>query len=187
MTVIETHLPGVVILQPDVHGDRRGFFVETFHESRFRDAGVSEHFVQDNHSRSMGGVLRGLHYQLSDPQGKLVRVVRGQVFDVAVDVRLGSPTLGRWVSVTLDDESLQQLYVPPGFAHGFCVLSDQADLVYKCTRYYDPASEQGIVWDDPDLAIDWPLEQVILSPKDARLPTLAAQEESKLPRYSVPQ
>lgn len=183
MKIIETGLPGVLIIQPKVHGDRRGFFVETFHADRYREAGINEAFVQDNHSRSMGGVLRGLHYQLERPQGKLVRVVRGRAYDVAVDVRRDSPTFGRWVSVILDDVSHQQLYLPPGFAHGFCVVSDQADLAYRCTDYYHPDSEQGIVWDDPELAIDWPLEQVILSPKDAGFPTLAEQDEAKLPPY----
>jgi len=183
MRVIETALPDVVILAPKVFGDQRGFFLETYHEERYREAGVPARFVQDNHSRSRRGVLRGLHYQLQRPQGKLVWVIRGQVFDIAVDIRRGSPTFGRWVSCVLDDQNHHQLYIPPGFAHGFCVLSAEADFMYKCTDYYHLQSEQGIAWNDPDLSIDWPGLEVILSDKDRRYPRLAEQPPEKLPVY----
>jgi len=180
--VLETELPGVLILEPKVFGDQRGFFMETYHQDRYRQAGLSQRFVQDNHSRSRRGVLRGLHYQLLQPQGKLVGVVRGRVFDVAVDIRQGSPTFGRWVSVVLDDQDHRQLYIPPGFAHGFCVLSAEADFVYKCTDYYHPESERGIAWNDPDIGIRWPDLEIALSNKDTHNPTLARQLD--LPVYS---
>lgn len=185
MKVIETALPGVLILEPKSFGDQRGFFQETYHQQRYRDVGIDVSFVQDNQSRSGQGVLRGLHYQLEHSQGKLVRVSRGRVFDVAVDIRRGSPSFGRWVGVTLDDTSLQQFYIPPGFAHGFCVLSDEADFVYKCTDYYYPDAEHGIAWDDPAIAIEWPLSgmDVVLSERDRNNPILA--EQSKLPRYEA--
>lgn len=183
MRVIETTLPEVLLLAPKVFGDQRGFFLETYHEVRYQQAGVAARFVQDNHSRSRRGVLRGLHYQLQRPQGKLVWVVRGQVFDVAVDIRRGSPTFGRWFSCLLDDQEHRQLYIPPGFAHGFCVLSAEADFMYKCTDYYHPESEQGIAWNDPDLGINWPVLDVILSDKDSRYPRLAEQSPEKLPLY----
>ncbi|MEE4379654.1 MAG: dTDP-4-dehydrorhamnose 3,5-epimerase [Candidatus Competibacteraceae bacterium] len=183
MNVVATELPGVLILEPRVFGDHRGFFLETYHRARYRQAGVSETFMQDNHSRSRQGVLRGLHYQLVQPQGKLVAVTRGAVFDVAVDIRRGSPTFGRWAGVTLDDENHRQFYVPPGFAHGFCVLSDEADFVYKCTDYYHPESEHGIVWDDPAIGIEWPEMDFTLSEKDAQLPRLAEQSFDKLPVF----
>ncbi len=184
MKVIETALSGVLILEPDVVADRRGFFVETYHQQRYSEFGLDAVFVQDNHSRSVGGVLRGLHYQLQQPQGKLVRVAYGKVYDVAVDVRRGSPTFGQWAGAVLDDISHRQIYLPPGFAHGFCVLSDIADFVYKCTNFYHPESQQGIRWDDPALGIDWPLEQVILSTRDAAYPLLADQSEDLLPLYA---
>ena len=183
MRVIETALPEVLILAPKAFGDQRGFFLESYHEKRYQQAGVAARFVQDNHSRSRRGVLRGLHYQLQRPQGKLVWVVRGQVFDVAVDIRRGSPTFGRWFSCLLDDQEHRQLYIPPGFAHGFCVLSAEADFMYKCTDYYHPESEQGIAWNDPDLGINWPVLDVILSDKDSRYPRLAEQLPEKLPLY----
>lgn len=183
MRVIETALPEVVILAPKVFGDQRGFFLETYHEDRYQQAGVAARFVQDNHSRSRRGVLRGLHYQLQRPQGKLVWVTRGQVFDVAVDIRRGSPTFGRWASGLLDDQNHHQMYIPPGFAHGFCVLSAEADFMYKCTDYYHPESEQGIAWNDPDLGIDWPVLEIILSDKDQQYPRLAEQSLAKLPLY----
>lgn len=181
MKVIETELPGVLVLEPRVFGDARGFFLETYRAALFDELGIPG-FVQDNHSRSQRGVLRGLHYQLEQPQGKLVRVTRGRVFDVAVDVRRGSPTFGRWSGIELDDESLRQFYIPPGFAHGFLVLSEVADFVYKCTDYYHPASEYGIAWDDPAIGIDWPLREVTLSDKDRRNPRL--QDQVRLPNYS---
>ncbi len=186
MKLIETALPGVLILEPQVHGDARGFFVETYRASWFEAHGLTAPvFVQDNQSRSRRGVLRGLHYQTVNPQGKLVRCARGAVFDVAVDVRRGSPHFGQSVGVVLDDESHRQLWIPPGFAHGFCVLSDVADFAYKCTSYYDPASDAGIRWNDPALGIDWPLEGIepLLSAKDQLLPLLAGQTDDKLTVY----
>ena len=183
MKVTETPLPGVLLLEPPVFGDARGFFVETFREEALAQALPGVRFVQDNQSRSQRGVLRGLHYQLQQPQGKLVRVSRGEVFDVAVDVRVGSPHFGRWFGAVLDDVSHRQMYIPPGFAHGFLVLGEVADFVYKCTDYYHPASEQGIAWDDPELGIDWPLAGLTpqLSAKDLALPRLSAQSRERLP------
>lgn len=175
MKLIQTTLPGVLLLEPQVFGDERGFFVETFQESLLAHAGLDVRFVQDNQSRSRRGVLRGLHYQLQQPQGKLVRAARGRVFDVAVDVRLGSPHFGRWFGAILDDESHRQMYIPAGFAHGFVVLSEVADFVYKCTDYYHPQSEQGIRWDDPQIGIEWPaeiLDSLSLSAKDLQAPLL---------------
>ncbi len=181
MKIIETDLPGVLILEPKVFGDPRGFFMETYHQDRYRQAGLHQCFVQDNHSHSRKGVLRGLHYQLIQPQGKLVSVVRGSVFDVAVDIRLGSPSFGHWVGVVLDDYEHRQFYIPPGYAHGFCVLSDEADFVYKCTDYYHPQSERGIAWNDNEIGVRWPDLEVTLSDKDKRNPILA--EQADLPSY----
>ena len=183
MKVIETGLPGVLLLEPKVFGDARGFFMETWQAARYREAGMPERFVQDNHSRSRRGVLRGLHYQLTQPQGKLVWVTRGAVFDVAVDIRQGSPNFGRWYGCLLDDVDHRQLYIPPGFAHGFCVVSEEADFFYKCTDYYHPQSERGIACDDPEIAIDWPLREVSLSAKDQQNPRLSAQPPENLPVY----
>jgi dTDP-4-dehydrorhamnose 3,5-epimerase len=168
--VTPTAIPEVLLLQPAVHGDQRGFFIETWHESRYAAAGIHGPFVQDNHSRSQGHTLRGLHYQIQRAQGKLVRASTGVVFDVAVDLRRSSPTFGRWVGTTLSDENHHQLWIPPGFAHGFYVLSAQADLVYKCTSLYAPEHDRAVRWDDPRLGIDWPLAAVgppILSARDA--------------------
>ena len=174
MRVIETALPGVLVLEPTVHRDDRGFFLETFQATRFRDVtNVDLPFVQDNHSRSTKGVLRGLHAQHRQPQGKLVRVSRGEVFDVAAVIDSRSPNFGRWVGVTLSDVNHRQLWVPPGYAHGFMVLSDVADFEYKCTDFYNPGDEIGVVWNDPDLAVDWPLSQPLVSEKDRALPKLA--------------
>lgn len=187
MKIIETSLPGVLILEPKVFGDERGFFVETYRESLFIEAGLNVKFVQDNQSRSRRGVLRGLHYQLRQPQGKLVRVAQGRVFDVAVDIRLGSPNFGKWFGAYLDDESHRQMYISPGFAHGFVVLSGVADFVYSCTDYYHPQSEAGIRWDDPSIDIAWPdeiIEEVVLSEKDLRLPFLSDQSQDLLPVFS---
>ncbi|WED20632.1 dTDP-4-dehydrorhamnose 3,5-epimerase [Vibrio sp. JC009] len=168
MEIINTSIPEVKIVQPKVFGDERGFFLETFQAERYRDIiGSDLTFVQDNHSRSSKGVLRGLHFQKTKPQGKLVRVVRGEVFDVAVDIRKGSPTFGKWEGVILSEQNKTQFWVPPGFAHGFVVLSDTADFEYKCTDFYDPADEGSIRWDDPDLSIKWPVEKPVLSEKDA--------------------
>jgi len=184
MKVIETPLPGVLVLEPELPGDSRGFFLETYREDTLKEAGISERFVQDNHSRSTRGVLRGLHYQLTQPQGKLVRVARGAVFDVAVDVRCGSPTFGQWYGATLDEESMRMMYIPPGFAHGFVVLTDIADFIYKCTDYYHPQSEQGVLWNDPAIGIKWPITDARLSEKDGNNPILQNQPEELLPRYS---
>jgi dTDP-4-dehydrorhamnose 3,5-epimerase len=185
MKVTETELAGVLIIEPKVFSDQRGFFLETYHQARYHAAGLPQHFVQDNHSRSRRGVLRGLHYQLLNPQGKLVGVTRGQVFDVVVDIRRGSPTFGRWVSCILDDRNLRQFYIPPGFAHGFCVLSEEADFFYKCTDYYNPQSEYGIAWNDPSLDIKWPLPEVLLSVKDSLHPPLDKQPVEHLPIYEA--
>jgi dTDP-4-dehydrorhamnose 3,5-epimerase len=175
MRVTATSLPGVLIIEPVVHRDDRGFFVESYHERRYREAGIGAAFVQDNHSRSARGTLRGLHWQI-DPheQGKLVRVLVGEVFDVAVDIRPGSPTFGKWVGVALSSENFKQLYVPPGYAHGFCVTSEMADVEYKCTAFYNRASERGLIWNDPDVGIDWPVVDPTLSERDQQHPRLAA-------------
>jgi dTDP-4-dehydrorhamnose 3,5-epimerase len=171
--IIETKLPGVVIIEPRVHDDERGFFLETFHLARYaRDIGISLPFVQDNHSRSRRGVLRGLHAQRHRPQGKLVRAARGEVFDVVVDINRVSATFGHWISATLSDSNHRQVWIPPGYAHGFLVLSEDADFEYKCTDYYDQTDEIGVIWNDPDVAINWPLEAPIVSTKDSALPLL---------------
>lgn len=168
MNVITTDIPDVLIIEPKLFGDSRGFFFESFNERAFKEqTGVSINFVQDNHSRSQKNVLRGLHYQVENPQGKLVRVVQGEVLDVAVDVRVDSPTFGRWVATRLSAESHRQFWIPPGLAHGFLVLSESADFLYKTTDYFNPTAERCIRWDDPDLAIDWGLiEAPLLSAKD---------------------
>ena len=183
MKIIQTPLPGVIVLEPERYGDARGFFLETYRADFFKEAGINLPFVQDNHSRSPRGILRGLHYQLTQPQGKLVRVTRGEVFDVAVDIRKGSSTFGQWCGAILDEESMRMMYVPPGFAHGFVVLSDVADFLYKCTDYYHPQSEQGILWNDPQIGIQWPITEVQLSDKDNNNPLLSAQPEERLPEY----
>lgn len=172
MKVIKTEIPDVLIIEPKVFGDERGFFFESYNERAWREkTGLATGFVQDNHSRSGKGVLRGLHYQIKQPQGKLVRVIAGEVFDVAVDIRRSSPTFGKWVGVTLSAENKLQLWVPEGFAHGFLVLSDMAEFLYKTTDYYAPEYERSIIWNDPDLAVAWPLEgEPVLSAKDARAP-----------------
>jgi len=169
MRFAETHIPGVIVVEPDVHRDPRGFFLETFHAAKYGAAGIPELFVQDNHSSSIGRTLRGLHMQVRKPQGKLIRVIEGEIWDVAVDVRPSSPTCGQWVAETLSAGNFRQLYVPPGCAHGFCVLSDRAQVQYKCTELYDPADELGIVWDDADLAITWPVADPLLSERDRQL------------------
>ena len=173
MNIIQTNLANCVIIEPKVYGDDRGFFLETFQAERYASAGITLPFVQDNHSRSSKGVLRGLHFQKTKPQGKLVRVVRGEVYDVAVDIRLGSPTYGRWEAVVLSEDNKKQFWVPPGFAHGFVVISDSADFEYKCTDYYDPSDEGSLLWSDPDLNIPWPIDKPILSEKDAQASLLA--------------
>jgi dTDP-4-dehydrorhamnose 3,5-epimerase len=182
MKVTATENPDVLLIEPDVFRDSRGFFMETFHAEKFRSHGLPETFVQDNHSRSTRGVLRGLHYQLEHAQGKLVRVVSGEVLDVAVDIRKGSPFFGKWVGAVLSEENLKQMYIPPGFAHGFCVLSEQADVLYKCTDFYTPGDEYGIAWDDPDIGIEWPRLDYVLSDKDRRYPCLKDSGD-RLPLY----
>lgn len=177
-----TSVPGVLVVEPVVHRDERGFFLETYHREKYRQGGLDAVFVQDNHSRSVARTLRGLHAQLRRPQGKLVRAVRGEIFDVAVDIRSGSPTFGRWVGERLSEENFRQLWVPPGFAHGFCVLSEIAEVEYKCTALYDREDELSIAWDDPQIGIEWPVEQPILSPKDAAAARLA-EVEPRLPVY----
>lgn len=173
MDVIATALPGVLLIRPRVFGDERGFFLETFSAQRYRDAaGITLPFVQDNHSRSARGVLRGLHFQRTRPQGKLVSVARGRVFDVAVDIDPESPTCGQHVGVELSDANHLQLWIPPGYAHGFCVLSETVDFVYKCTDYYLPEDEAGLAWNCPRVAIDWPLGDPALSAKDRAWPGL---------------
>ena len=172
MQVHATALPGVVVIEPRVFLDERGFFVETYHARRYAEAGIDAAFIQDNHSRSRRGTLRGLHFQRTRPQGKLVRVVEGEVLDVAADVDPTSPTYGRWVSVSLSSDNFRQLYVPPDYAHGFCVVSETAQLEYKCTDFYDPADEGGVMWDDPVLGIEWPTRTPILSERDKRHPAL---------------
>ena len=174
MNVIETQLRDCVIIEPTVFGDERGFFLETFQSSRYAElARINLPFVQDNHSRSSKGVLRGLHFQKTKTQGKLVRVVRGEVYDVAVDIRKSSATFGRWEGVVLSEYNKKQLWVPPGFAHGFVVISDIADFEYKCTDFYDPSDEGSIIWNDPDLNIVWPVHEPILSGKDSSALALA--------------
>lgn len=173
MNVIDTPLYGVKIIEPKVFGDARGFFKETFSVKRYKDiAGIDLTFVQDNHSRSSKGVLRGLHFQKTKPQGKLVSVTRGAVYDVAADINPASPTYGHYVGVELSEDNHRQLWVPPGYAHGFCVLTDEVDFVYKCTDYYDPSDEGGVAWDCPVLNIAWPLSDVRLSEKDRNYPRL---------------
>ncbi|AMR67622.1 dTDP-4-dehydrorhamnose 3,5-epimerase [Aquipseudomonas alcaligenes] len=172
MKVIETQLPGVLIIEPKAFGDHRGFFLETFQVERYREHGIDLPFVQDNHSRSARGVLRGLHFQRTRPQGKLVSVSRGAVYDVAVDIDPQSATCGQFVGVELNDENHRQLWVPPGYAHGFCVLSEVADFQYKCTDYYQPEDEGGLLWNDPDVGIPWPVAEPQLSSKDQLNPRL---------------
>ncbi len=179
--VTPTALPDVLLIEPRVFADDRGFFLETYQAERYRAHGIGPAFVQDNWSRSVRGTLRGLHYQEPNGQGKLVQVTRGSVFDVVVDVRRGSPTFGKWVGVELSGDTPKQMWIPAGFAHGFCVTSDSADFVYKCTTAYAPDCERAIRWDDPELAIPWPTEQPLLSKKDAAAPTLA--DASILPSY----
>ena len=174
MKVTPTALPEVLLVEPELHGDGRGFFYESFQALRYAEAGIPGPFVQDNHSRSSRGTLRGLHFQEPRSQGKLVQVLRGTVYDVAVDVRRGSPRFGKWMAIELSDSSPSQLWIPPGFAHGFCVLSESADFFYKCTDYYAPEAERAIAWNDPALGIAWPVTEPLLSAKDRAAPTLMA-------------
>ena len=181
MKFSETRLPGVILIEPDALGDKRGFFMETYRADIFKANGIPETFVQDNHSRSARGVLRGLHYQEPYPQGKLVRCVRGELFDVAVDIRRGSPAFGKWYGVKLTEENKAMLWVPPGFAHGFCALTDDAELVYKATDVYHPETDRGIRWNDPEIGIEWPIDEPSLSAKDAAAPLL--RDAATLPSY----
>jgi dTDP-4-dehydrorhamnose 3,5-epimerase len=172
---IKTFIEGLFIIEPTVFGDERGFFMETYHAEEFNKAGLGVTFVQDNHSKSKKGVLRGLHFQYKNPQGKLVRVIKGEVYDVAVDLRKGSSTYGKWEGVILSEENKKQFYVPEGFAHGFLVLSDDAEFIYKCTNFYDADDEGGILWNDPDVGIKWPINninEIIMSEKDKKLKKL---------------
>ena len=182
MRIVPTDLPGVLLIEPDVHHDNRGFFLETYHAEKYRPFGIVGPFVQDNHSRSVGATVRGLHLQVRQPHAKLVRVIEGEIYDVAVDVRRGSPTFGKWVGLTLSADSFRQCYIPVGFAHGFGVTSDSAQVEYKSTGLYDPACEVGIAWNDPTLAISWPIRRPILSERDQHLPTLEAVK-NLLPVY----
>lgn len=182
MKFTPTPLPGLIVIEPDVFRDQRGFFFESYHFEKYSKGGIGETFVQDNHSRSTRGTLRGLHAQLSHPQGKLVRVLQGEIFDVAVDIRKGSPTFRRWFGVRLSADNFLQCYIPDGYAHGFCVLSDIAEIEYKCTDFYDPAGEIHLLWNDPALGIQWPIQNPILSPKD-RDGVRLADIEHRLPTY----
>lgn len=173
-TFTKTSIEGVYVIEPTVFGDDRGYFMETYHAREFKEAGLDLNFVQDNQSKSKKGVLRGLHFQYTQPQGKLVRVIKGEVFDVAVDLRKDSPTYGKWEGILLSEENKKQFYIPEGFAHGFLVLSDEAEFTYKCTEFYNGADEGGIIWDDPEIGIEWPLDgiEVSLSEKDEQWKTL---------------
>ena len=170
LEILKTSIDGVLLIKPEVFGDSRGFFFESYTKKKYSQDGIDIEFVQDNHSKSSRGVLRGLHYQISKPQDKLVRVVQGEVFDVAVDIRKDSPTFGRWEGFLLSGENMQQVFVPKGLAHGFCVLSETAEFLYKCSDYYYPEDEGGIIWNDPDLKIDWPMTDPLLSNKDKKYP-----------------
>lgn len=183
LEIIETSLPGVLLVKPRVFGDARGIFMETYRENVLAAGGITERFVQDNHSRSSRGVLRGLHYQLRSPQAKLCRVTQGEVLDIAVDIRIGSPSFGKWVSVLLSGENHLQIYIPKGFAHGFSVRSKTADFLYKCSDYYDASDDRGVLWNDPGIGIDWQTPSPILSDKDKRYLPLAQIARDELPRY----
>lgn len=183
MKIVETDLAGVVVVETKVFGDARGFFYETWQKERYEEVGIKGTFVQDNVSFSRKGVLRGLHYQQPHSQGKLVSVLQGEVFDVAVDIRVGSPQFGKWTGVILSGENHRQLWIPEGFAHGFCVLSDIAYFSYKCTDVYTPACEGGILWNDPDIGIEWPMEEVVLSDKDQIYPLLKNINIDQLPKF----
>ncbi len=185
MNFIPSQLPGVIIIEPDIFGDERGFFMETWRAAHYAEHGIPEQFVQDNLSLSQQGVLRGLHYQHPDAQGKLITVLQGEVYDVAVDIRVGSPTFGQWMGITLSGENKNQVYVPPGFAHGFSVTSDSALFMYKCTRIYNPNTEFSIAWNDPDIGIEWPSASPQLADKDQQAPFLKDISETQLPKYQA--
>lgn len=182
MNVSKTELDGVLIFEPKVFDDRRGYFLETWSKEIYKDAGIEHEFVQDNISCSVKGTLRGLHFQNPNSQGKLVQVYKGTAFDAAVDIRQSSPTFGKWTGIELSEDNHRQMYVPPGFAHGFCVLSDTAVFSYKCTDYYAPSCEGGIIWNDPEIGIDWPVDEPLLSDKDGKYLTLSELSKDKLPK-----
>jgi dTDP-4-dehydrorhamnose 3,5-epimerase len=182
MKIKETGFAGLLLIEPRCFQDERGFFLETFHGPRYREAGILHDFVQDNHSRSAQGVLRGLHFTVKAPQAQIVTLMRGHVFDVTVDLRRGSTTFGQWFGVRLHESGPRQIYMAPGFAHGFCVLSEFADLHYKASRVYDPLDEGGLLWSDPDVAVDWPLNSPIVSRRDAAYPMLRELDAAKLPQ-----
>jgi dTDP-4-dehydrorhamnose 3,5-epimerase len=181
MKILPAKLPGLLIVEPDVYGDNRGFFTETWHRKRYTDLGIDRVFVQDNLSRSVKGTLRGMHFQIRHPQAKLVQAISGELFDVAVDLRPGSQTFGKWEGILLSDKNMRQLYIPEGFAHGFCVLSDTALFSYKCTDFYTPDDEGGLLWSDPDIGIEWPLSGPTLSAKDQAYPRLKDLGRHQLP------
>ena len=183
MKVLKTSLPGVLVIEPQVFEDRRGFFMETYHQKRFSQTGLDYSFVQDNLSHSVRGILRGLHYQLKYPQAKLIQVIKGAIFDVAVDIQRGSPYFGQWTGVHVSDENRRQIFVPKGFAHGFCVLSETADVIYKCTDFYMPDDDEGILWSDPGIGINWPIADPLLSDKDSQYPCLSDVPPERLPVY----
>ena len=185
MRCVPTELPGVMVIEPDVYRDDRGFFLESYHARKYAEAGIPASFVQDNQSRSVQGTVRGLHAQRRRPQGKLVQVLQGEIFDVVVDIRRGSPTFGRWVSVILSGENFRQCYIPPDFAHGFCVMSEWAHFEYKCTDFHDPTDEIRLLWNDPAIGIVWPVREPRLSDKDRAGQSLAALMEV-LPVYGTP-
>lgn len=183
LKLINTSIPDVILIEPNVYNDSRGFFLETFHHRKYADVGIDQLFVQDNYSHSKQGIIRGLHYQLIHPQGKLIFVMKGEIFDVAVDIRQGSPSFGQWFGTSLSAENKRQMYVPQGFAHGFCVLSESADVMYKCTDSYDAKDEHGIFWSDETIAIGWPVKTPILSDKDNGFQKLTEISENDLPVY----
>jgi dTDP-4-dehydrorhamnose 3,5-epimerase len=183
LEIVETSLPGVLLIKPRVFADPRGFFMETYRENVLATAGIKDRFVQDNHSHSSRGVLRGLHYQLRTPQAKLCRVVQGEVLDIAVDIRVGSPNFGKWMSVLLSGDNYLQLYIPKGFAHGFAVRSETADFLYKCSDYYDASDDRGVLWNDPEIGIDWQTPAPILSRKDSAYLPLSEIPRDQLPQY----
>lgn len=182
---IDTRLPGVCVIEPVVHGDARGYFFESFHAEKYKALGIDAQFVQSNVSRSAQGVLRGLHYQWPNPQGKLVSVLEGEVYDVAVDIRRGSPTFGQWEAAMLTADNHRQLWIPEGFAHGFCVVSDSATFMYQCTALYDPKADAGVRWNDAAIGIDWPVAEPLLSAKDQQSPFLADVPADKLPMFQA--
>jgi dTDP-4-dehydrorhamnose 3,5-epimerase len=184
MRVTPAALRDILVIEPDIHADARGFLVESFNEQRFADAGLPTHFAQDNHSRSVAGVIRALHFQARNPQGKLVTVITGKIFDVAVDIRVGSPTFGQWTAVTLDANVPRHVWIPPGFAHGFAVLSEVADVLYKCTTPYEAEQQRGIRWNDPAIGIPWPFANARLSAADAQRPLLHDIMDA-LPRFAT--